>query len=168
MRKPRFLALPRPRVSPEAFVVCLAATVEPGQAAGLTSAVVARAAKAGPRAGTVVLALAGAVDVGLVEALCSLQEELRSLGTCLRLVVVPQGPRQQLREQAASAPGTSLAIHPSVRSAVLAAYAARLGPGVVTAEVRATLSAPAEPVHLPPRAATGEQDARQEVVRGPG
>ncbi|MFZ0191379.1 MAG: hypothetical protein WAL72_31050 [Streptosporangiaceae bacterium] len=39
-----------------------------------------------------------------------------------------------------------MAIHPTLRSALLATYAACLGPGVVTAQVRAALAVPAEPL----------------------
>lgn len=148
--------------------MCLTATVEPGQAGDLASAVLARAAEVAARPESVVLALDGAVDTRYLEELCSLQEKLRAFGTCLRLVIVPHGPRQQLREKAANTPKTPLAIYPSLRSAVLAAYAARLGPGLVTAQVRVALSASAEPLHLPARAAQGEQGARHEAVRERG
>jgi hypothetical protein len=43
-----------------------------------------------------------------------------------------------------------LAIHPTLRSALLATYAAYLGPGVVTAQVRAALAVPAEPLQAAP------------------
>jgi hypothetical protein len=130
--------------------LCLAATVGPRQFGDLASAVLARtAAGPGPQAGTVVLVLVldGDIDAGWPEALGLLGQRLSALGTCLRLVITPQGAARQLRGEASA----SLAIHPNLRSAMLAAYAARLGPGLVTAQVRAALSAPAEPLRLRPR-----------------
>lgn len=143
MRKPLFLVQSRAEGTSEASVLCLAATAEPGRADDVTSAVLARATSGVP-GGTVVLALDGAVDADCLEALCSLQERLHALGMCLRLAVGPDEPRRQLRKEAASRPVTSLAIHPTLRSALLATYAACLGPGVVTAQVRAALAVPAE------------------------
>ena len=146
MRKPLFLVQSRAEGTSEASVLCLAATAEPGRTDDVTSAVLARAATSGVPGGTVVLALDGAVDADCLEALCSLQERLHALGMCLRLAVGPDEPRRQLRKEAASRPVTSLAIHPTLRSALLATYAAYLGPGVVTAQVRAALAVPAEPL----------------------
>ena len=146
MRNPLFLARSRAEGTSEASVLCLAATAEPGRADDVTSAVLARAGTLGVRGGTVVLALDGAIEPDCLEALCSLQERLRSLGMCLRLAVGPDEPRRQLRKEAASRPVTPLAIHPTLRSALLASYAACLGPGVVTARVRAALAVPAEPL----------------------
>ena len=151
MQKPLFLARSRAEGTSEASVLCLAATAEPGRADDVTSAVLARAATSAVPGGTVVLALDGAVDADCLGPLCSLQERLRVLGMCLRLAVGPDEPRRQLRKEAASRPVTSLAIHPTLRSALLATYAACLGPGVVTAQVRAALAVPAEPLQATPR-----------------
>lgn len=150
MRKSLFLAQSRTEDTSEASVLCLAATAEPGRADDVTSAVLARAATAEVLGGTVVLALDGAVDTDCLEALCSLQERLHALGMCLRLAVGPDEPRRRLRKEVASRPVTSLAIHPTLRSALLATYAADLGPGVVTAPVRAALAVPAEPLQAAP------------------
>ena len=158
MRKPAFLVQSRAEGSSEASVLCLAATTEPGRADDVTGAVLARAATSGIRGGTVVLALDGAVDADCLEALCSLQDRLRALGMCLRLAVGPDEPRRQLRKEAASRVATSLAIHPTLRSALLATYAACLGPGVVTAQVRAALAVPAEPVQAASAMAVIEPD----------
>ena len=166
VRKPQFLALSRTEGAPEGFVLCLAATVEPGQADDLTSTVLARAAECRAWGGTVVLALDGAVDAGCLEALCCLQEGLRTLGMCLRLAISPEEPRRQLRRVAGSLPVTSLAIHPTLRSALLATYATRLGPGLVTAQVRAALSAPAEPLQVRDRFCDDERHLRTQMVRG--
>ena len=51
-----------------------------------------------------------------------------------------------------------MAIHPTLRSALLATYAACLGPGVVTAQVRAALAVPAEPLQAAPAMAVIEPD----------
>lgn len=150
MRKPLFLAQSRAEDTSEASVLCLAATAEPGRADDVTSAVLARAATSEVSRGTVVLALDGAVDTDCLEALCSLQERLRALGMCLRVAVGPDEPRRQLRKEEVSRPVTSLAIHPTLRSALLATYAAHLGPGVVTAPVRAALAVSAEPLQAVP------------------
>jgi hypothetical protein len=150
VRKSLFLAQSRAEGTSEASVLCLAATAERGRADAVTSAVFARAATSEVPGGTVVLALDGAVDADCLEALRSLQERLRALGMCLRLAVGPDEPRRQLRKEAASRPVTSLAIHPTLRSALLATYAAYLGPGVVTAPVRAALAVPAEPLQAAP------------------
>jgi hypothetical protein len=145
VRNPLFPPLSREESVSQASVLCLAATVEPGQAGDVTSTVLARVTSAGERGSTVVLALDGAVDADCLQALCSLQERLRALGVCLRLAIRPE----QSRNQAPSRSVTSLTIHPTLRSALLAAYAARLGPGVVTAQVRAALSVPPEPLQVP-------------------
>jgi len=128
VHRPRFLAPPSAGASPEAVMLRLTATVEPGQAGDLASTVLARAARPGAGASTIVLVLDGTVDSDCLEALALLQDRLRALGTCLRLVIGPRGSGQP-REPAASTSVTSLAIHPSLRSAVLAVFAARLGPG---------------------------------------
>jgi hypothetical protein len=158
VRKPLFLVQSRAEGTSEASVLCLAATAEPSRADDVTSAVLARAATSGAPGGTVVLALDGTVDADCLEALCSLQERLHALGMCLRLAVGPDEPRRQLRKEAVSRPVTSLAIHPTLRSALLATYAAYLGPGVVTAQVRAALAVPAEPLQAGPAMAVIEPD----------
>jgi hypothetical protein len=150
VQKPLFLAQSRAEGPSEASVLCLAATAEVGRADDVTNAVLARAATSRVPGGTVVLALDGTVDADCLEALCSLQERLRALGMCLRLAVGPDEPRRRLRKEAASGPATSLAIHPTLRSALLATYASCLGPGVVTAQVRAALAVPAEPLQAAP------------------
>jgi len=166
VRKPQFRARSRAEGIPEAFVLCLAATVGPGQADDVASTVLARAAECAAerraRAGTVVLALDGAVDADCLEALCCLQEGLRTLGMCLRLAIGPGEPGRQPRTVA----GNALAVHPTLRSALLATYAARLGPGLVTAQVRAALSAPAEPLQIRARFRDDERHMRPQMVRG--
>ena len=166
MRKPLFLAPSRPEGTSEAVVLCLAVTVRPSQTDDTTSTVLARAAESGARAGTVVLVLDGAVDIGCLEALCSLQERLRARGMGLRLAIRPAEPLRQLRRETASTSVTSLAIHPTLRSALLAAYAARPGPGLVTAQVRSALSVSAEPLQVRARFCDDERSMKPELVRG--
>jgi hypothetical protein len=166
VRKPLFLAPSRTEGTPEAVVLCLAVTVGPSQSDDTTSTVLAYAAESGARAGTVILALDGAVDVGCLEALCSLQERLRVRGMGLRLAIRPEEPLRHVRKGTASPPVTSLAIHPTLRSALLATYAARPGPGLVTAQVRAALSVSAEPLQVRARLCDDERSMKPEMVRG--
>jgi anti-anti-sigma regulatory factor len=118
----------------------LSGAVRPGLAGELAAAVLARAAECGGAA-TVVLELAGTAEIDAAgrAALCSLHSELRALGTSLRLVVTDRAAREALR-------GGGLAVHPSMRCAVLAAYAELPGPGLVTPGVRAALAEPPEPL----------------------
>ncbi len=167
MRSPRFLPPPG-AASPKAPVLCLAATLQPGQASDLSGAVLARLAESGYGAETVVLALDGDIDADRLKAVCSLHECLRAHGTRLRLVIEANEAAGQPQAPAASEAAAPLMIHPSLRSAVLAAYAALPGPGLVDAQVRTALSVPAERVHLPARIVGGEGAARPEVVYGPG
>ena len=163
MRRPLFLALSREARAPEALVLCLTASVEPGQTDELTGIVLARAAEGGVRGGTVVLALDDAVDADCLAALYSLQERLRELGMCLRLAIRPE-ERHHLRKDATS----RLSIYHTLRSAVLATYAACLGPGLVTAQVRAALSVPAEPLRVRACIYDEERHVKAENLRGPG
>jgi hypothetical protein len=165
VRKPRFLAPSTAAGTSEALVLCLAATVQRGQTDDVTSTVLARAAESGAREGTVVLALDGAVDAECLQSLCSLQDRLRALGMCLRLAICPEEPGRQPRKQTAMR-ATSLAIHPTLRSALLATYAARLGPGLVTAQVRAALSVPAEPLQVRVPFCDDESYMKPEMVHG--
>jgi hypothetical protein len=138
-------------------ILRLSGTLSPGQAHVLAGAVLARLAgpgwPAGPgRAGasmpTVVLELE--VTAGIAAdgeaALRSLHERLRMTGIRLRLVIAAGPLRDRLRCAGCGPCAPALAVHPSLRSAVLAAYAELPGPGVVTPGVRAALAAPAEPL----------------------
>ncbi len=163
MRSSRFLPPPRGAAGTGAPVLCLAATCTADRASELSGAVLARLARSGHRAQTVVLALDGDIDAGCLRAMRALDECLHASGTRLRLVIEASDAARQ-SPSAGGEPFPSLTIHPSVRSAVLAGYAAIHGPGLVNAEVRAVLSAPAERVLIPARAACEVPAARPEVV----
>jgi hypothetical protein len=144
MRSYRFLPLSRA----EAPVLCLTATVRPGGANDLSGALLARLAESARDVGTVVLAPDGDIDTTCLQAVCALHERLRASGIQLRLVAGKQEQAQQLRASSVSETVTALPVHPSLRSAVLAACAALAGPGLVNARVRAALSAPVEQLRL--------------------
>jgi hypothetical protein len=158
-------------------VLRLAGTITAGQASRLTRAVLARVTRPGVQVGTVVLDLgSGAgVDAQARECLCALRTALLRRGTNLRLVITSAQARDALAAGLAHRTGAGL-LHPTLRAAVLASYAEAPGPGVVSAEIRAALAVPAEPVRtraaaLPwrPRLATFTQygwGAPREVVAG--
>jgi anti-anti-sigma regulatory factor len=130
-------------------VLRLTSTLQPGEAGLLADSVLARVVGGGCEVGTVVLDLTTADDIGTdgCTALHALHDSLRSVGTQLR-VVARGAVRDRLREAGLTqrlAPG---AIHPSLRAAVLASYAALPGPGLVTTDVRAALAEPAESLSL--------------------
>jgi hypothetical protein len=159
----RILSLSRAEASAAASVLCLAATVRRGSASDLPGAVLARLAESARDVGTVVLAPDGDIDTGCLAAICALHEGLRARGIQLRLVSGTPETAQQLRTSAVSTTVTALAVHPTVRSAVLTAYAALPGPGLVNAQVRAALSAPVEQLCLD----QDEAKAAPDVVHGP-
>jgi hypothetical protein len=163
--KPAAPARARARATPGAgppAIPCLGLSISlaTGQTQRLADSVVDRVLSCGSPVGTVVLDVGSAsgIDAGSHAALLSLQDRLRSLGTQLRIAAASHqlavclsevdrlsevgriggaGPPQLLSPDA---------IHDSFRSAVLAAYAALPGPGLVTAQVRAALDTPVEPV----------------------
>jgi hypothetical protein len=138
-----------PQARPEAAVLCLAATIWPGgRANDLSGAVLARLDESVSGVGAVVLAPDGDIDTTCLRAICVLHERLRARGIQLRLVTTTQEQAKQLLTSAVNGTVTSLAVHPSLRSAVLAACAALPGPGLVNAGVRAALSAPVEQLRL--------------------
>ncbi len=150
MRITRFLPLSRTEAGAAASVLCLAATVGPGTAGDLGGAVLARLAGSAGDVGTVVLAPDGDIDAACLEGMSALHEELRARGIQLYLVIGTPETAQLLRTPAAGPTVTPLAVHPSLRSAVLAACAALPGPGLVNAQIRAALSAPVERLCLAP------------------
>jgi len=87
------------------------------------------------------------VDATVREALNRLNGELA--GRELRMYLV--AGNSQLREYPAKAGPKALAVHPTMRAAVLASYAGLSGPGLVTASARAALTDPPEPLTLTPR-----------------
>lgn len=129
-------------------ILRLSGALSPGQAQALADAVVARLDGQAASVSTVVLELQAAAGVGTGEeaVLRSLDEHLRGEGITLRLVIAAPRLRDALC-RAGTAGGQAVpAIHPSLHSAVLAAYAELPGPGVVTPRIRAVLAAPAEPL----------------------
>jgi hypothetical protein len=132
-------AAPRP-----GRVLRLAGTLGPAQGASLAAAVLERA---GRSCGIqdVVLDIRASAQIGAGEqrALCELRDTLARQGITLRLALSSPRSWQQLPALA------RLAVYPSLRAAVLAAYADAPGPGLVTTGIRAQLTLPAEPVGEP-------------------
>jgi hypothetical protein len=124
-----------------------------GQTERLADSIVDRVLSCGRPVGTVVLDVGSAsgIDADSHAALLALHHRLRSLGTQLRIAAASHQLAGRLGQ--AGGPGepglpeylSPDAIHDSFRSAVLAAYAALPGPGLVTAQVRAALDTPLEP-----------------------
>jgi hypothetical protein len=133
-------------------ILRLSGTLPPGQPQALASAVLARAALAAAAGAAavpaVVLVLEETAEIGPDgrQALRDLHAALGALGAGLRVVIEARQPREALRRALASAHPGGLAVHPSTRSAILAAYAELPGPGLVTPEIRAALAEPAEPL----------------------
>jgi hypothetical protein len=129
-------------------ILRLSGAAPPGQAGMLATAVLARLADYGTAA-TVVLELEGAreIDAAGREALCFLHAALRARGSSLRVVVAARHAREALCGGGPGPSADGLAVHPSMRSAVLAAYAELPGPGLVDAGVLADLAEPPEPLH---------------------
>lgn len=128
-------------------VVTLAGALGAGQAGTLTSAVIARVSHQGQQVGTVVLDLGDGTDID-IEArreLRALQDLLHWRGTNLRLVITSGAVRHVITTAAAHRISPEM-LHPTLRAAVLAAYAELPGPGLVSARVRAALAVPAETI----------------------
>ncbi|HEY6497428.1 MAG TPA: hypothetical protein VIZ43_29470 [Trebonia sp.] len=158
MRTTRFLPLSRAPASADASVLCLAVTVQPGEASDLSGAVLAHLAVSGRGAGTLILAVDGDIDDDCLRSVCALHEGLRARGIRFRLVA----ETRQLAAPAADTTVAALPVHPSLRCAVLAACAALPGPGLVNAQVHAAMSAPVEELRLAP--CQDEWDASSEVA----
>jgi hypothetical protein len=148
---------PEPKAAPEfpagrhVPVLGLTSALQPGEAGLLTDSVLARVLGGGCQVGTVVLDLTTADDIDAdgCTALHALHDSLRSIGTQLRLVA-HGAVRDRLREAGLTQRLGPGAIHPSLRAAVLASYAALPGPGLVTTDVRAALMEPGESLRLGP------------------
>jgi anti-anti-sigma regulatory factor len=147
---PEPLAAPQFPARSHVPVLGLTSTLQPGEAGLLTDRVLARVLGGG-QVGTVVLDLTTADDIDAdgCTALHALHESLRSIGTQLR-VVAHGAVRDRLRAAGLTQRLGRGAIHPSLRAAVLASYAALPGPGLVTTDVRAALTEPAESLRLGP------------------
>jgi MFS superfamily sulfate permease-like transporter len=98
--------------------------------------------------GTVILDLRAGADIDAASraALLSLHRRLASMGTRLRIATACRQLAARLRADDLRWYLGADAIHDTVRSAVLATYAALPGPGLVTAQVRAALDIPVEVV----------------------
>jgi hypothetical protein len=96
--------------------------------------------------GTGVPGIPGAGGQDVWDELCMLGTALRPCGIALRLVIAPGREHDRLLETAPGPPGPP--VHPTLRAAVLATYAALPGPGLVTPCVRADLAMPAEPLSI--------------------
>jgi hypothetical protein len=104
----------------------------------------ARTLRTGPRPGGAETAPPEAGGQDGWEELCKLAGALHPCGIALRLVIAPGREHDRLLETAPGPPGPP--VHPTLRAAVLATYAALPGPGLVTPGVRADLAMPAEPL----------------------
>ncbi|MGH3170046.1 MAG: hypothetical protein ACRDN0_29705, partial [Trebonia sp.] len=151
-RRKRFLSLSREETGPAASVLCLVATLRPGMASHLCGAVLARLAESADDVGTVVLAPEGDIDTGCLASMCVLHESLHARGIQLRLVIGTQEMTEKFRASAVTVTAATAtpapAVHPSLRAAMLAAFAALPGPGLVNSRVRASLAPPVEELCL--------------------
>jgi hypothetical protein len=131
-------------------ILCLGLSIslEADRAHRLVDAILDRVLGSALPVGTVILDLrAGAdLDADSGAALVSLHHRLASMGTRLRIATACRQLAGRLREADLPQHLGADAIHDSVRSAVLATYAALPGPGLVTAQVRAALDIPVEAV----------------------
>lgn len=141
------LSLSREETSSAAAVLCLVVTLRPGMAGHLCAAVLERLAESADDVGTVVLAPEGDIDAGCLRSICVLHESLHARGVQLRLVIETPEMTEKFRASAATATAAP-AVHPSLRAAVLAAFAALPGPGLVNSRVRASLAPPVEELCL--------------------
>lgn len=111
----------------------------------------------------------GADGQDVWDELCMLAGALRPCGIALRVVIAPGREHDRLLETAPGPPGPP--VHPTLRAAVLATYAALPGPGLVTSGVRADLAMPAEPLSIGagrPLFTPGGWGATREAVGGLG
>lgn len=133
-----------------AEILCLGLSIslETGQIHRLADTICDRVHSSARPVGTVILDLrAGAdIDADSRAALLFLHRRLASMGTRLRIATACRPLAARLREDDLRRHLGADAIHDSVRSAVLATYAALPGPGLVTAQVRAALDTPVEAV----------------------
>ncbi|HEY6279561.1 MAG TPA: sodium-independent anion transporter [Streptosporangiaceae bacterium] len=146
-------------ILPRIVVLRLQADLSPGTASQLTRAVLARVRACRAGVGTLVLDLGAGteIDGSGYAALADLGKRLRRLGTGLRVVAASRHARDLLLQPGLAGELGARSIHPTLRAAVLAAYAALPGPGLVTTAMRAALTRPAELVLLPGAAGPPEQ-----------
>jgi hypothetical protein len=125
-----------------------ACPLAPGQAWPAVHAALERVLSAGAPVETVILDLTGATGIedGDCASLVWLHERLRPAGARLWLAAIPRPLADRLRDCGVTGLLGAGAIHPSRRAAVLAAFAALPGPGLVTPQLRAALAVPPEPL----------------------
>ena len=131
-----------PDAGPQVLQLTPPGPVADGCGQAFIDAVRGRALAGQQQAAAVVLDLsaAGALDSSWCAVLVALNDSLRPGGTRLRLAGVPARLLPGLQEADVCQHIGADAIHPSVRSALLAIHAALPGPGLVTAPVRASLA----------------------------
>ena len=108
----------------------------------------ARVASCGGEVSAVILTLEGDPHPSNVpcEALYALGCDLRESCIQLHLVISDHDVLESIEQYGPKGMDSSLAVHPTLRSAVLASYAELPGPALVTAAIRAALVTPAEPL----------------------
>jgi hypothetical protein len=94
------------------------------------------------------LGVAATVEPGACAAILLLHQRLTAIGTRLRLAASPRGLTECLTEAGVVQQLGRDTIHPSFRSAVLAAYAAQPGPGLAVGRIRTELEMQAELIEL--------------------
>jgi len=133
---------------PRVQLTCLAVTcsLDGGQAGRLADAIVHRVVHSSCPVGTVVLDLGPVttVDAEACAAILSVHHRLTAIGTRLRLAASAGGLRSGLADAGITQQLGRDAIHPSVRSAMLAAYAGLPGPGLVIGQIKSALDTEAE------------------------
>jgi hypothetical protein len=151
--RPRAAARSRRQAGPAAGqIMCLRLTGElsADTADALLDAVGARVRAAAPPACEVVLDLsAAAIDDDGREALRSLHGLLVDSHARLRIVLPEAEARAALSDDDTADSLGPDALHPSVRTAILAAHAALPGPALITPAMRTLLREPPEPLPLP-------------------
>ena len=126
----------------------LSAPVGARPAEAIVGAVLRRVGGAAGGVATVVLDMGEATEVSPADcaALLALHRRLASAGTRLRLAGAGPAAWHCLQAGGVVEALGPAAGHPTLRSAVLAACADQPGPALCTAQVRALLAAPAEPL----------------------
>ena len=137
--------------APEYQVLQLTVAPATDQAGETASKVMARLASCGDAVGAVILTLEGDLHPSSMprEALYALGCGLQASSIRLHVVIGARDARQSLEQCRLDGTESPLAVHPTLRSAVLASYAELPGPALVTAAVRAALVTPAAQVQTP-------------------
>jgi hypothetical protein len=125
-------------------------SLEDCRGSGLADAVMRRVLGCGCPVGTVVLDLGAAatVEPDACAAILLVHQRLTAIGTRLRLAASTRGLADCLADAGVVQQLGRDTIHPSFRSAVLAAYAAQPGPGLAVGRIRTELEMQAELIEL--------------------